>query len=210
MYKNKNIILVGNSVEMMFHDYGEFIDGHDIVVRLGKGVPDTHNRKHIGVKTDVWGTGFLRQNFYKKFPHVKKILLNRMRINLLNNRVPDFPVEHDVMFSDKELIAISKEFGFEINAHIGRPSNGFLTILYFLRKQTDWKSFTIIGFDFFSKQLSFKVGEARPYSWHLPVNSIEENPHYPEVERNAILKYANEIPNFKWVVLSDFKQETIF
>ena len=68
MYKDKNIILVGNSVEMMFHNYGDFIDGHDIVIRLGKGVPTNNNKKYIGIKTDIWGTGFLRQNFYKKFP----------------------------------------------------------------------------------------------------------------------------------------------
>ena len=38
LVKNKSVLFVGNSVEMMEHDLAEFIDGFDIVVRFGRAI----------------------------------------------------------------------------------------------------------------------------------------------------------------------------
>ena len=66
--KNKSIVLVGNSVEMLQHDLGEYIDNFDTVVRFGNGVPDSTNFDSIGKRTDIWITGFLRYKKRNKFP----------------------------------------------------------------------------------------------------------------------------------------------
>ena len=39
--KNKSIIFVGNSVEIMHHKHADFIDSHDIVVRFGRAIEAT-------------------------------------------------------------------------------------------------------------------------------------------------------------------------
>ena len=51
--ENKNIILVGNSIEIMNYEKGEFIDSHDVVIRMGKGIPRWDRDIHIGKKIDT-------------------------------------------------------------------------------------------------------------------------------------------------------------
>ena len=58
------VILVGNSVELLQHEYGSYIDSFDTIVRFGKGIPTDENFEQIGKKTDIWITGFLRQRQY--------------------------------------------------------------------------------------------------------------------------------------------------
>ena len=55
----KNVIIVGNSVEMMYHENGQFIDSHDTVVRLGRGYNTKGREKELGSKMDMWATGWL-------------------------------------------------------------------------------------------------------------------------------------------------------
>ena len=41
LVKDKSIIFVGNSVEIMHHKHADFIDSHDIVVRFGRAMEAT-------------------------------------------------------------------------------------------------------------------------------------------------------------------------
>jgi hypothetical protein len=210
-YTNKNIILVGNSVELIEYDFGKFIDSHDIVIRLGKGANTTGHEEHIGSKLDIWATGFLREPMHKhRLLKNVPVLLNRNRMSIHVPRKHKM-LGRDVteMFSDEEILEFDTEFKMNRNNR-ERLSNGLITILYFTRKETDWKSFTIIGFDCFSKSLSFQVGRAKPFSWHLPANTVPDLPHNGKKEREIILEEANKFENFNWVVLSDFSREDIF
>ena len=67
LLENKTVCLVGNSVEILNYNKGEFIDSHDVVIRLGRGIPHKHSDQ-IGRKMDIWATGFLRMNFWDKLP----------------------------------------------------------------------------------------------------------------------------------------------
>ena len=59
--KNKKIIFVGNSVEIMEHQKGDFIDSYDIVVRFGRAIKaNALQEKSIGTKCDIWVTGQFR------------------------------------------------------------------------------------------------------------------------------------------------------
>ena len=101
--EGQNLILVGNSVELLQHNYGSWIDSFDTVVRFGRGVPDSSNKQAIGQYTDIWVTGWLRMKNHIFFEKTLK-LFNRCRIHLdTKPKEPDIPFEHIVMFSHEEL-----------------------------------------------------------------------------------------------------------
>ena len=212
LLKNKNIVLVGNSVEILNYEKGEFIDSHDIVIRMGRGVPFPRHYERIGKRTDIWCTGFLRAEQMMKRPELKEVpkLLNRTRINLnsareLGNGLDD---EYHTMWSDEELLGLYEEFGYVNNETLGRPSNGFIVLLWLIKKAWVWKSLTLVGFDFFAKKAPFKVGAAYPNSWHLPRNTVDEIPHNVPAEREYALEMSrNGI--IKWEILSDLKEEIL-
>jgi len=213
-FENKNLILVGNSVEILNYEYGEFIDSHDIVIRMGRGLPnptalnDPH--KSIGTRTDVWVTGFLRSNMFRT-KQVKEIpirLLNRTRMHMTSPRELEFDVEHTVMFTDEEILEIYKEFEYKDDSKEGRPSNGFITLLWLIKKAWVWKSLTLIGFDFFAKYYPHNIGYAKPQSWHLPQNTTTTTPHKGLVEREYALD-LNRDGVINWIILSDLREEVL-
>tara|TARA_B100000029_G_scaffold82239_1_gene73143 strand:+ start:3039 stop:3689 length:651 start_codon:yes stop_codon:yes gene_type:complete len=203
--ENKNIVLVGNSVEILNHQKGNHIDSFDVVIRMGKGYPRPHYNKFIGKKMDIWASGFLRAEAHMDRIKVPK-LLNRTRIDL--NKPREVDGEWVTMFTDEELFEIYDEFGYENNATLGRPSNGFIVLLWLIKKAWVWKSLTLIGFDFFAKSAPFKVGEMHPNSWHLPRNTVSEIPHNVPAEKEYALEMSrNGI--IKWEILSDLKEEIL-
>ena len=211
---NKNLILVGNSVEILHYQHGKFIDSHDVVMRMGRGLPNPNSledhSKSIGTKTDVWITGFLRANMSQQ-NRVKKIpikLLNRTRMHMTTPRELEYDMDHTEMFSDKEILEIYEEFGYKDDSKEGRPSNGFITLLWLIKKAWVWKSLTLIGFDFFAKYYPIDVGSSKPQSWHLPNNTAKKTPHKGLVEREYALDLKrNGVIN--WIILSDLKEEIL-
>jgi hypothetical protein len=212
LLENKNVILVGNSVEILNYNKGEFIDSHDVVIRMGKGLPRERHLLQLGAKVDLWSTGFLRASQLAERDNLKNVpkLLNRTRINLNSAKELDKALigEFHTMFTDEELLAIYDEFGYVNNALLGRPSNGFITLLWLIKKAWVWKSLTLVGFDFFAKHAPFKVGAAYPNSWHLPRNTVDEIPHNVPAEKEYALEMArNGI--IKWEILSDLEYEIL-
>jgi len=205
--ENKSIVLVGNSVEMLQHDLADYIESFDTVVRFGNGVPTSDNWDSVGKRTDIWITGFLRYKKKRFFPEGIPVLFNRSRIHLdrIPHHYPDYKVVE--MFSDKELFEIFDLVGAKNNEPDGqRPSAGFVAIQYFLQK-VKYSSLTLVGFDFFSKSLSITAGAANPYSWHLPQNTQEYNPH-AKVEKELVLGYERS-GKLQWKILSDLNQGSL-
>ena len=206
-----NVCLVGNSIEIMNHEKGKFIDSHEVVIRMGKGIPRPDKHPQIGRKMDIWATGFLRaEQVGKRLKGDIPKLLNRTRMNLDTAKNKHMGLEFDfhTMFSDDEIHEIYKEFGYQNNTELGRPSNGFIVLLWLIKKAWVWKSLTLIGFDFFAKSAPFKIGEMYPYSWHMPRNTVGEIPHNVPAER----EYALEMKRngiIKWEILSDLKPEIL-
>ena len=153
----------------------------------------------------LWASGFLRAEQHQDKIKVPK-LLNRTRIDL--NKPREVEGEWLTMFSDEELFEIYDEFGYVNNETLGRPSNGFIVLLWLIKKAWVWKSLTLIGFDFFAKSAPFKVGEMHPNSWHLPRNTVSEIPHNVPAEKEYALEMSrNGI--IKWEILSDLKPEIL-
>jgi len=232
LVKNKSVILVGNSVELMHYDHGKFIDSHDIVVRFGRAVDTVADDKgkQLGSKTDIWVTGQFRAPIYKKRKEEFKtgrfkdteILLNRCRGNfriknwILEEHIPkDMP--YTQMWTDAELEELWNGFGRSMYSLKLRPSAGFLTILYFIREIKTQKKLSIIGFDFFHKSVSQATydqrtkagkGEADPHSWHLPLYTTTHSAH----DRNLENQYASKLVRdglLEWHLLSDLKRSKV-
>jgi hypothetical protein len=226
LVKNKNVLLVGNSVEVLSHELGELIDSYDTVVRFGKGFPRKKLNKIIGTRTDIAVFGILRRNYRKDYPDTKVILTNRCRMHMDCGIDPSkrFNKYKNInMWSDKELLNLFKEFGFgDLSKYGRRPSQGFCTFLFFLRKIPMWKSLTLIGFDFFAKTYPMEVGTGKPSSWHKPKLTIPRKartcgPHMEQTKPDGTVfhperDYALELEKkgiIKWIKLSDLTIEDI-
>ena len=204
--KDKRLILVGNSVEILQYQYGDYIESFDTVVRFGRGAPYDY-KTSLGSRTDIWVTGYLRVNARHFFDCVT--LFNRSRIHMNvppSTKLPkDF--EHIDMFSDEEIIDIHKKMGVIPNNPVGwRPSQGFMAILFFLLK-CECKSITLIGFDFFSKKLPFKTGQDNPSSWHMPVNTQKAGVHSNK-EKDLVVEMRDR-GLIEWKILSDLEEEIL-
>ena len=232
--RDKRVILVGNSVEIMNYEYGDFIDSFDVVIHHGASIARTKNQfKHLGSRTDIWITGSFRLNTYKSLAKEFQIgrykdtfiLFNRVRTKLLNvddqvtwdHSLPQVP--RIDMFNDIEIIDLLDDLKYMEGFGDGyrgpksgmRPSGGFMALLYFTKKATTYKSLDIIGFDFFRKvtETKRKNNSANPFSWYLPVRTDDGgHPHNGELEYNYVSNLAKE-KKIKWNVLSDLNNEIV-
>ena len=227
--KNKSIILVGNSVEIMHYKHADFIDSHDIVVRFGRAIEATPlQEESIGHRCDIWVTGQFRAPCYNKLKKEfdkgrfknTKILVNRCRGNLalkdwkIEEHLPDMP--YSFMYSDEEIIDRMKSFNKDIlGCNDLRPSAGFITILWFIEHVRTYKSLSLIGFDFFAKSIkerrSDKQGnfsQCDPHSWHMPVYVMDRSAHDMELEQEY-MSFLERKELFTWHVLSDLSETDI-
>lgn len=231
--KDKRIIFVGNSVEIMKHKLASTIDTYDIVVRFGRALLATDKQEeHIGTRCDLWVTGQFRAPCYttskqkgqwdKKFKDTK-ILVNRCRGNFhlknwnFNDRLPkNFP-EHTQMYTDKEILDIMNRFGKDLTKKdVLRPSAGFITLLWFIDKIKTYKSIDIIGFDFFAKTVNTpglkdkkgRISKTNPHSWHLPVYTMSKSAHDKNLEQNYV-SFLQRRGLLKWIMLSDLSEKTL-
>ena len=225
--KNKRVVFVGNSVEIMNYKLADVINSYDIVVRFGRAMQANKlQEESIGTKVDMWVTGQFRAPIYKEikkeFTHGKfkdvKILVNRCRGNL---QLKDWNFEehlpkgmpHTQMYSDQEIIDIMKSFDKDIlRCKDLRPSAGFLTILWFVHKIKTYKSLDLIGFDFFAKTVKERAADkegnisaAAPHSWHLPCYMVSTGAHDKDMEQQYV-SFLERRGLLKWNVLSDLKE----
>ena len=238
LVKNKSVIFVGNSVEIMAHKNKDFIDSHDIVVRFGRALEANKKQEEsLGSKCDIWITGQFRSHaFKKKIKEFKpggkfektSILVNRSRGNF---KVKEFVIEKHIceelikygykqMYTDKEIIDTMKVFDMDVLTSKKRPSTGFLAIAWFVEKIKTYKSLSIIGFDFFAKSTttrrvghSAKTGKKEisahdPHSWHLPIYARPHSAHSHHLEEQFV-SWLVRTNQLTWHVLSDLKQNKI-
>jgi hypothetical protein len=230
LVKNKRVVFVGNSVEIMNHKLADKINSYDIVVRFGRAIEANKlQEESIGTKVDIWVTGQFRAPCYNRlrkefkvgrFRNVE-ILVNRCRGNFMlkdwvfEDHLPkDMP--HTQMFSDQEITDIMKSFDKDIlNPDHLRPSAGFLTILWFVNKVKTYKSLDLIGFDFFAKTVKHRsvdkkgvLSAADPHSWHMPVYMMPMGAHDRELEKRYV-SFLERRGLVNWHILSDLKPGSV-
>ena len=236
--KDKSVIFVGNSVEIMKHEHAKFIESHDIVVKFGRALEATPlQEKSLSSRVDVWVTGQFRSHAFRKMKdHFKPggkfenthILLNRSRGNF---HLKEFVLEkhmcphlikygYQEMYSDKEIIDTMKVFDRDVIGTDLRPSSGFLTILWFIEKVKTYKSLSLIGFDFFTKSTPAKrvgynkkskksnISAHDPHSWHLPIYLKPRSAHDTYLEEQFV-SWLTRTNQVTWHILSDLKKRSI-
>lgn len=216
-FKDKSVILVGNSVELMNHDYAEFIDSYDIVVRFGKAIESSKTeRMSIGSKLDVWLTGEFRSRMAIKEPYRsmlrdKLILFNRSRMHMTRPlyKIKQMSKSFD-MYSDDEILEIYKEYNItDSDPDARRFSAGLWAIKFFCEKIKTQKSVTLIGFDFFKKYTSNRRGgNADPCSWHRPMAAGNKETHWHEQEVD-IVNLLKDQGLLTWIIISNLDSEEI-
>ncbi|MBC8305187.1 MAG: hypothetical protein H8E55_56675 [Pelagibacterales bacterium] len=228
--KDKSIVFVGNSVEIMNHKLADVINSYDIVVRFGRAMQANKlQEESIGTKVDIWVTGQFRAPIYNemneeftkgKYKDVK-ILVNRCRGNfglkdwVFEDHLPK-GMPYTQMYTDQEIIDVMKSFGKNIlGVKELRPSAGFLTILWFINKVKTYKSLDLIGFDFFAKSIKERARDKRgalsaadPHSWHLPVYMVASGAHDKDMEQQY-MSFLERRGLLKWNLLSDLKERKI-
>jgi len=228
--KNKSIVFVGNSVEIMQHKLAEKIASYDIVVRFGRAINATpRHEESISDRCDIWVTGQFRAPIYnelkKEFTTGKwkdtKILVNRSRGNLnlkdwkLEEHLPkDMPQNHPntIIYAVPVGSDMAKDI---LKSKNLRPSAGFITILWFINKVKTYKSLDLIGFDFFAKSVKERrtdkkgnKSSADPHSWHLPVYILPVSAHDMQFEQQYI-SFLERKGLLNWHVLSNLKEEGV-
>ena len=123
--RNKKIVFVGNSVEIMKHKLAKKIDSYDIVVRFGRAMSATSEQeKSIGKRCDIWVTGQFRAPIYKtlrkEFDNLeskKAQIFNNENKYQLEKFKPEVLREYDIRgivdedFPDEVVINLGRAYG---------------------------------------------------------------------------------------------------
>ena len=119
LVKDKRVIIVGNSVEMMKYEYGDFIDSFDIVCRINEVLFAKKLRKDYGSRTDIcfWNMGtphlkdfsFMVNESKEEFENVKLIVCPRHSLHVTPYHLQNFSPEKNV-FKNFESLNLDKEF----------------------------------------------------------------------------------------------------
>jgi hypothetical protein len=220
LFKDKRVILVGNSVELMNFNYADYIDSFDVVVRFGKAISaGEKEQKAIGKKIDVWATGSFRAAMIQNQKY--KDLIEKNNTNILFNRARmDFKkrlvmepyidkIGYD-MFQDDEIREIYSRYGLTDDASTSRLSIGTITTMFMCEKVKNYKSLTLLGFDLFKKSTSKRRNNSAQdsTSWHLPIIGSTDIIHDHDLEKSIIRQYAED-GLLEWNIISDLKPTLI-
>jgi hypothetical protein len=182
--RGKDIILVGNGLEALEYEHGDYIDGFDVTVRFGQGLPEPIVFDRIGTNTHIWVTGQLRMNTFTKVLKVTKILFNESLYNPAFGRPP---CEHLSMYSDESVQEIAASYNI---AEGKRLSAGAITAHWFANVCDTWNSMTFINFDAFTTVTNFhaSISDSEQYtgSWHLPMLRPEIIPEDYSIEQGSL------------------------
>lgn len=159
--KNKTIIIVGNASSILNYNHGRFIDSHQIVVRMNYALPINNKfSKSIGSKTDIYSVGISRAKVVNE-------IINKSNIKYVLRMSPWGEV-----INGNNVFNNDKESYYKVKSNFGefKPTTGCLTVNFF-KEHIDFKSLTLIGFDFFRNINNVKRNEFKSYLYkdHNPI-----------------------------------------
>lgn len=198
--RGKDVILVGNSLDSLELNHGDWIDGHDVVVRFGKGLTDGIIADKIGARTDIWVTGQLRLKTAQFVNKNTKVLFNESLYNPALGR-PLIP--YLSMYTATEILDIATANNVDPTK---RLSAGLITGHWFVNVCNTWNTLTFKNFDAFKKQIKFTAdlssdidaGNQYASSWHLPLLRPEYvNPEHQIADGSPAHDSAAEVRIYK-------------
>ena len=172
--EGKDIIIVGNSKNILRRKYGELIDSHDCVIRFNLGFNTPERYIHLGEKTDIWiinwGYGIKRTR--KKYNSGYRFFKDRADLYLFLASWRNHTVSKD--FAKKCYMDNLDNF-IDITREVGeKPSSGLLAI-NFIMKNINFKSLSIVGFDFNRSKTSLS---GWPKGYKCPYNALGKEELY--------------------------------
>lgn len=145
--QNKRVAVVGNSLSLFDRNYGNSIDGHDIVCRINRGFVDvpekSHGKKINLIFSSSWKT---IDDLYLKhihandeYMHVRYVLCSPKEREIVprvdRNMYFYYPLEmYEKLKNEKLRLSLNK-----------RPSTGSMTLDILL--ECNCKSISVFGFD---------------------------------------------------------------
>lgn len=211
----KRIVLVGNSASM-FSDpnHGEYIDAHDVVIRMGKGVPYVRYKEYLGTKTHVWFFGTSRAGMYQAFIRAPYKIMTGSQIALYRENEDNLLFSKELMNGNLEiyqdffltgdtnyLLDMTREIHGKIEPEI-RLSQGVQALHFLVNKVCTYKSIDLIGFDFFASDFEYtyntdkrNIPRSHPTtSWHMPLvsKSYAGNPHIHDNAEEAYIRSLSD------------------
>jgi len=196
--QGKNIIVVGNGDTLLNEENGEFIDSHEIVLRMNKGYPREEFKKHVGSKTHIWSLSKGEQSFVNYWKYYTDIdyAINPWahktfrRINFLptfnfpfTNFYEIYKIYHPE--EERDINTFVKDLFTNISIEDPLPSTGCLILNYFIGN-VDFQSLTIIGFDFLRGGNFYEDGYK-----HLSI-------HDPQKEEEYLIALTSRKNNVVW------------
>lgn len=192
-FEDKSVAVVGNASSIFNKNFGSFIDSHDVVCRINKGVLIIDENCQ-GKKIDVFAfAGLKKFQYILELINVDKVLFTSPRkqeeaLKISNLRV--YPIEwrnelKNVLISyDKNYIPDIESPGPGEKGEIKKPSAGICLLDYISRMNP--KSVSIFGFDW----------KATPTYYELKGGS--KTAHDYVFEKKHCLDYFQSKLNFKF------------
>lgn len=137
-FEGKTVAIIGNAMYLFEKEYGQEIEGHDVVVRLNKAAmlySRMDAEKSHGKRTDIWM--FWNTSEYKKYFHktkAKKMHMGHQGRNTSNISL----VDH--VYPDSLYKNLKKNAG-----KFNNPTTGLMALDYIV--SCNPKSITIYGYD---------------------------------------------------------------
>lgn len=170
--EGKSVILVGNGSSLLDSANGEWIDSHDIVIRMNLGMPDMWEDHYtaLGRKTDIWATA---RHWPQKFDEVKKWpqLMVWMKLTPLGNQQWKQLQKYD---PPCDLERWPQWLEDDCARYVGAPPTTGMRMAWYLRVRCKPRTIAHIGFDFYGT----------PCFWSGRKNTRNHN---PELERVAFM-----------------------
>jgi hypothetical protein len=140
--KNKTIILVANSSDLLKRENGWFVDNHDIIIRFNSFLID---EKHTGVDTTIHVAFELMDSCFEYYVPVRIITSTTEKLSKLDKYNQSYVLNWDHDCYDNNFTLNEKNY-FEKNGKI--PTTGF-TILRLLLKLGGYYKINLFGFTFY-------------------------------------------------------------
>lgn len=175
--KNKTIVLVANSSDLLKKDHGWFIDNHDIIIRFNSFLID---EKYTGIETTMHVAFELMDSCYEYYVPIRFITSTTVNFSTLNRYNQSYVLRYDYRCYDEVFTKFEMKMV---------PTTGFKVLRLLLHLGGFYK-INLVGFNFYKygKDSVFRTvdGFSTDHDYEYEKNYIMNNCQYYDDENNII------------------------
>ena len=206
------VIIVGNSPTVLNNELGDYIDSHDIVIRINKCTTKGFE-KYIGSKIDIWATthpGYHKNpnNHNETFTPDSELFLKQIWKRTPKVCLNDLPKHYSnldcfTMYKNKDFRKNKEFVNYDEQLKKHELCTGLLTIL---TSTLFFKTPTITGFSFYSES----KGEISSYYKHKEQDESKnhiEDKYWKDVTKKGFA--SNENALIKSKIIKDLEEKKL-